>query len=127
MEKNAGIDFGNILIKNGGEIRTDFNGNITYFNLDCIADQTDNRISLQIQNNGENEYKLIVEKNGGLKKEKISAKEILEMISFWDFNSNDFNVEYKFMIDGELLQNIQINRNVKQYIFFENRIVILEN
>lgn len=127
VEKNTGIDFENILIKNGGEIRTNFNGNITYLNLDCIADQADNRISLQIQNNKEKEYKLIVEKNDGLKEEKISAKEILEMISFWDFNSNDFNAEYKFMIDGELIQNIQINRSVKQYIFFENRIEELKN
>lgn len=127
VKKNAGIDFSNILIKNGGEIRTDINGNIIYFNLDCIVNQTDNRINLQIQNNGENEYKLIVEKNDGLKEEKISAKEILEMISFWDFNSNDFNAEYKFMIDGELIQNIQINRSVKQYIFFENRIEELKN
>ena len=127
VEKNTGIDFDNILIKNGGEIRTNSNGNITYFSLDCIVNQADNRISLQIQNNKENEYNLIIEKNNVIKGEKISAKEILKMISFWDFNPNDLNAEYKFMIDGELIQNIQINRSVKQYIFFEKRIEELKN
>lgn len=118
----TGIDFEDIFLKNGGEIRTDAKGNIIYFNLDCTVEQTDKVFGLQIQSSEKSEYKLISEKTNRLKGDKISVKEILETISYWNFNSDYLDVEYKFMIGGELIQNIQKQSSTKQYIVLENGI-----
>lgn len=118
----AGIDFEDMFIKNGGEIRTDAKGNIIYFNLDCTVERTDKVFGLQIQSCEKSEYKLISEKTNRLKGDKISVKEILEAISYWNFNSDNLDVEYKFMIEGELIQNIQVSSSTKQYIVLEKGI-----
>lgn len=127
VKKQAGIDPEDVFIKNGGEIRTDANGNIHDLNLDCTVKQTDQVFDLQIQNREKSEYKLISEKSDRFQEEKILVKDVLRAISCWDFHSDAADAEYRFMIEGELIQNIQANSRIKQYIALENGIEELKS
>lgn len=123
IKAQIGCDLDDLFINNAGEIKTDSKGNVVYLNIDCELRQEDKSYNVQIKSNDKSEYKLIRTKSSGLYTSKINLKEALSAMTYYAFNSDTENLDYKFMIKDELVKNILVNSNAhKQYVVLENSI-----
>lgn len=123
IKNQIGVDLDDMFIKNAGEIKTDVKGNIISLNIDCEFKQEDETYNVQIKNSDKSEYKLITSKSNGLSINKISLKDALCALTYYDFKNKNDDLDYKFMINNELTNNIVLNDNAtKQYVVLENSI-----
>lgn len=123
IKDRIGVEIDDMYIVNAGEIKTDSNGNVVSLNVDCEYKQEEKAYSLQIKSIDTSEYKLITSKSNGLNTNKISLKDALYALSFYDFNSKANDLDYKFLMNDELINNIALNdKPAKQYVVYENSI-----
>ncbi len=123
LKDKIGFDLDDMLIKNVGEIKTDKNGDIVYFNIDCEAKQNDEAFNLQIKSSDKSEYTLTRTKSSESGISKISLKDTLDVLSYYDFNQVNDVSDYKFMIKNEVVNIISLNVEAKkQYVVLDNTI-----
>lgn len=123
IKDKIGVDAKDMYIRNAGEIKTDSKGNVLSLNVDCEFKQEDKTYNVQIKNNDKNEYKLITSKSNGSSTNKISLKDALSALTYYDFNNKSGDFDYEFLMNDELVNNIVLNENAsKQYVVLENSI-----
>lgn len=123
LKSKIGSTLDDMFIKNAGEIKTDNKGDITYLNIDCEVKQNDDIYNIQIKCSDKSEYTLIQTKVSESNVSKISLKDTLNALSYYDFNHSNDDYNYKFMIKNELINNIFINKNAKkQYVVINDSI-----
>ncbi len=123
LKDKIGFDLDDMFIKNVGEIKTDKNGDIVYFNIDCEVKQNDEAFNLQIKSSDKSEYTLTRTKSSESGISKISLKDTLDVLSYYDFNLSSDVLDYKFMIKNEVVNNISLNAEAKkQYVVLDNAI-----
>ncbi len=123
IKDQIGVEINDMYIKNAGEIKTDHDGNIVSLNVDCEYKQEEKTYNVQIKSNDKSEYKLITSKSSELNTNKISLKDALYALSFYDFSNKNDDIDYKFFMNDELINNITFNDNAaKQYVIYENSI-----
>ncbi len=128
ISDQLGTDLDNMFIKNVGEIKTDTNGGIISFNIDCSMNKEDKCYDFQIKFSDKNSYKIICEKSEKTNTSNITLKEVLTTISYYKFDSNIDIDNYNFIISNELINNINVNVSAnKQYLLADNNLVVIDN
>ena len=101
----------NIFVKNGGEIRTNENGRITYLSTDAFAayEKNDHSVelySVQLQLQNETDCIIIKEPVSKVSGERVPLGSVFNAIALWnDANDHQTNFFTRFMITAGLWNN----------------------
>ena len=118
----------NIFVKNGGEIRTNENGRITYLSIDAFAAyEKDNHsvemYSIQLQLQNETDCVIIKEPVSKVGGERVPLGSVFNAIALWnDANDHQTNFFTRFMIDTAIVTNPAPNGIGNQWLYSENEL-----
>lgn len=118
----------NIFVKNGGEIRTNENGRITYLSTDAFAayEKNDHSVelySVQLQLQNETDCIIIKEPVSKVSGERVPLGSVFNAIALWnDANDHQTNFFTRFMIDTAIVANPAPNGIGKSMALFRKRI-----
>lgn len=118
----------NIFVKNGGEIRTNENGRITYLSIDafCVYEKADNSVelySVQLQLKNETDCVIIKEPVSEVGGERVPLGSVFNAIALWnDTYDNQTNFFARFMIDCDIVTNPAPNGIGNQWLYYDNEL-----
>ncbi len=124
IEVKLNINFDDLLIKNGGEITVDENGNIKALRIDFYYKKDDVTHGAQLEKNG-NVYYLTDEKISEIDIEENSLSNYLYMLSFLDCSV--YGEEFKIIFSNEYTNIININLNTQKFFFTGKEIIKVES